>query len=438
MTQVVEVRLWGTTIGYLGYAPGQTEVATFEYTAEFAESGIQVSPLQMIAPAMIHSFPDISQRTFKGLPGIVADSLPDKFGNQLIDLFMAEKNIAPDSITALGRLLYIGSRGMGALEYHPDESFSGEGYKDLALDVHTLAELAACVVSRDTKKRDQLLSVDNRSQALRLVRIGSSAGGARSKALVAYSPSGVVKDGTEDHGVDHRYYLLKFDSENNQDRDHRDPKGMTRVEYIYSQIARECQIDMPETVYIIDGDDFHYLIERFDLINNNGRLEKLHYASWCGINHAHRDATGAYGYEQLIMTAKQLGLGQSVLTEIFKRAVFNIVGCNQDDHTKNFGFLMNKAGEWSLAPAFDLTYAFDPQGMWTSTHQIKLSGKQTDFVREDLLKFAEYCHLNERKAGVIIERTTAAFQQFEVQAKKLAVSNELLCTVRDNLRLNLS
>ncbi|MDC9724764.1 MAG: HipA domain-containing protein [Gammaproteobacteria bacterium] len=303
--------------------------------------------------------------------------------------------------------------------------------------MHTLAEFAACVVSRDSKRREQLLSAENRSQALRLIRIGSSAGGARSKALVARSIDGVLKDGTENYGVDHRYYLLKFDSENNQDRDHRDPKGMTRVEYIYSKFARECQIDIPETDYIADGEDFHYLIERFDLINNAGRLEKLHYASWSGLNHAHRDATGAYGYEQLIMTAKMIGLGQSALTEIFKRAVFNIVGRNQDDHTKNFGFLMNKAGEWSLAPAFDLTYAFDPQGKWTQGHQIKLSGKQSDFVRDDLLKFGEYCNLNKRKVSMIIERTIAAFQQFESQARELGVSDILLHTVRENLRLNL-
>lgn len=438
MSQLVEVKLWGTTIGYLGYQPGQTEVATFEYSAEFAQSGIKLSPLQMVAPTLIHSFPDISQRTFKGLPGIMADSLPDKFGNRLTDLFMAEKNIAPCSITALDRLLYIGSRGMGALEYHPAEPFADDSYKALALDVHMLAELAACVVSRDTKKREQLLNADNHAQVLRFIRIGSSAGGARSKALVARSPDGQFKDGTEDYGVDHSYYLLKFDSENNQDRDGLDPKGMTRVEYLYSKFARKCLIEMPNTDFITDGDDFHYLIERFDLINNNGRLEKLHYASWCGINHAHRDATGAYGYEQLIMTAKMLGLGQSALTELFKRAVFNVVGRNQDDHTKNFGFLMNKAGEWSLAPAFDLTYAFDPQGKWTQGHQIKLSGKQTGFVRQDLLKFAEYCNLNERKASRIIERTTTVFQQFEPQAKALGVSDELLQTVHDNLRLNLN
>ena len=436
MSQIVEVKLWGTTIGHLGYAPGQAELATFEYTKEFAQSGIQVSPLQMSAPTLIHSFPDISQRTFKGLPGIVADSLPDKFGNQLIDLFMADKNTSPDNITALDRLLYIGSRGMGALEYHPAEPFVDD-YQDVALDIHQLAELAACVVSRDVEKREQLLSVENRLQALRLIRVGSSAGGARSKALLARTAEGVFKDGTVNYGVDHRYYLIKFDSENNQDRDHDDPKGMTRIEYIYSNIARECQINIPKTDYIIDGGDFHYLIERFDLINNKGVLEKLHYASWSGINHAHRDVTGVYSYEQLIMTAKMLGLGQSTLTEIFKRAVFNIVGRNQDDHTKNFGFLMNKAGEWLLAPAFDLTYAYDPLGKWTRVHQIKLAGKQAGFVRQDVLKFAEYCNLNERKASVIIDRTMAAFEQFESQAQQFGVSDILAKTVCDNLRLNL-
>jgi len=448
-SQVVEVKLWGTTIGHLGYEPGQTEIATFEYTEDFSNTGVQVAPLHMKSPTRLHRFPDISRRTFRGLPGIIADSLPDKFGNQLIDLFMSEKNITPDSITPLDRLLYVGTRGMGALEYHPAEPLLKDENKGLALDVHTLAELATCVVSRDSTKREILHSAENRVQALNLIRVGSSAGGARSKALIARSKDGLIKDGTENCGVDHRYWLLKFDSENNQDRDEADPKGMTRVEFIYSKIAKDCKIDMPETDYMLDGDDFHFMIERFDLVKVAGqskpnnpsqtkeRLEKLHYASWCGINHAHRDTTGTFSYEQLVMTIKMLGLGQSALTEIFKRAVFNIIGRNQDDHTKNFGFLMNKQGEWSLAPAFDLTYAYDPKGKWTRGHQIKLSGKQSDFVRDDLLKFGLYCHLKNRSSNNIIDRTLVAFEKFESRANQLEVSEKLLVTIKNNLRLNI-
>lgn len=436
MSRVIDVKLWGVVVGQLGYEPGQTEVATFEYTEAFANSGIQVAPLQMKAPTRIHSFADISHRTFKGLPGIIADSLPDKFGHQLIDIFMAQKRVAPEQITALDRLLYIGARGMGALEYHPAEQIKDDS-EGLALDVHTLAQIAAQVISTNSAKHAQLMDATNRAQALKLIRVGSSAGGARSKALVASAPDGTIKDGTVNHGIDHRYWLLKFDSENNQDRDGTDPKGMTRVEFVYGMLARECGIDMPQTSQIIDGDDFHFLIERFDRVVENGRVEKLHYASWCGINHAHRDISGAYSYEQLAMVIRQMGLGQSALTEIFRRAVFNIVGRNQDDHTKNFGFLMNKSGQWRLAPAFDVTYAYDPTGLWTSTHQIRLAGKQTDFTRQDLLAFGEYCNLKKRKAEGIIDTTLSVFEQFKPKAQAVGVDELLLETVCGSLRFYL-
>ena len=437
MSKIVEVKLWGTTIGHLGYAGTQTEVATFEYTEAFAGSGIQVSPLMMRVPTRQHSFPDISQRTFKGLPGVFSDSLPDTFGNQLIDLFMAEKKVLPQDITALDRLLYVGSRGMGALEYHPDKMFVSDNDHGIALDVHTLAELAAMVVSRDQGKRDQLLDATNHAQAIRLIRVGSSAGGARSKALIAKSAEGIIKDGTVLYDSDHRYWLMKFDSEENKDRDHADPKGMTKIEYIYSQLAKDCSIDIPATDYIKDRDDFHFLIERFDRIPKEGKTDKVHYASWSGINHAHRDATGIYSYEQLLMTAKQLKLGQSAYTEIFKRAVFNVVGRNQDDHSKNFGFLMRRSGQWELAPAFDMTYAYDPQGKWTQGHQIRLGGKQTDFTRDDLVIFGQNCNLNTKKATQIIDHTLEVFSCFEAKAKEFDVDKDLLKSVVTNQRMNL-
>ena len=431
MDQVVSVKLWGTTIGHLGYKPGQTEVTTFEYTNTFAKSDIQCSPLRMKLPTAIHSFADISQRTFKGLPGIFADSLPDKFGNQLIDLFMAEKKIAPENITSLDRLLYIGSRGMGALEYHPEELIEKEE-NNLALDIHSLAELASLVVSKTKSKQGELLKASTRSKAIRLIRVGSSAGGARSKALISKSPDGKIYDGTIDHGTDHSYWLLKFDSENNQDRDNKDPKGMTRVEYVYSILARECDIDIPKTDFIEDGDDFHFMIERFDRIKINRTLEKLHYASWCGIDHAHRDSTGAYGYEQLAMILRKLDLGQSALTELFKRAVFNVVGRNHDDHTKQFGFLMDKLGRWTFAPAFDLTYSYDPKGKWTKGHQIRLANKQSSFTRNDLIKFGEYCNLNEKKSNRIINKTTSVFKSFPLYADEFNIDSELKKTICDN------
>lgn len=437
MSQIVEVKLWGSTIGYLGYAPEQTDVATFEYTGEFMRSHIFPSPILMRYPPARFVFPDISRRTFRGVPGICADSLPDKYGNQLIDIFMAEKKIPPEKITTLDRLLYVGTRGMGALEYHPAAAEEDEGHSS-ALDIHLLAELAEKVLAHKESLHQSLHDTKTRTEALRLIRIGSSAGGARSKALVAQAPDGRLYDGTLDLGCDHRYWLLKFDSSANSDRDGKDPKGMTKVEYLYSQIAKACGIEMPEVDCIVDGEDFHFLTERFDRDRSGPKLQKVHYASWAGLEHADRDSTGAYAYEQLVMLARKLGLGQESLNEIYRRAVFNVIGRNQDDHTKNFGFLMDKRGEWRLSPAFDMTYSYDPSGKWTQVHQIRLNGKQDGFALDDLIAFGSYCNLTPKKANKIIDDVRDAFQGFEKMAKELEIDPPLITMIHRTLRLDLA
>lgn len=435
MSDVVEVGLWGTTIGHLGYSPGQTQIATFEYDPQFLAAGIAVSPLVMAAPPHLHFFPALSSPTFKGLPGIFADSLPDRFGNRLIDIYMAERNIPPERITSLDRLLYVGTRGMGALEYHPAVRFADEKDPQTALDIHALSELVDLLAERQERFVAELHSETDRARALRLIRVGSSAGGARSKALVARSPQGQLRDGTLDHGPDHTYWLLKFDSEHNQDKDGADPPGMTRVEYVYSLIARECGITMPRTELLEDAGVAHFLIERFDRFADGGRTGKLHYASWAGIAHADRDPAGAQSCEQLVLAAKQLSLGQDTVTELFRRAVFNIVGRNQDDHTKNCGFLMDKHGRWRLAPAFDMTYSYDPAGMWTRVHQTRLNRKLDGFTRNDLLSFGSHCNLPRPKATAIIEKIREAFSRFEGLAREHGVQEGLRRTIADNLRM---
>ncbi|MFP4427665.1 MAG: type II toxin-antitoxin system HipA family toxin [Spirochaetaceae bacterium] len=437
MSDVVEVRLWGTTIGHLGYSPGQRRIATFEYDDAFGGSGIAVSPIMMPCPPALHRFDELYTRTFSGLPGIFADSLPDKFGNQLIDLYMAEQNIPPDEITALDRLLYVGERGMGALEYHPVADLAGGKGTEVALDIHALAGLADLLTSRSKRKHRELLTAENRSTALRLIRVGSSAGGARSKALVARSPDGSLFDGSTDHGTDYTYWILKFDTETNSDLDAVDPKGMPKVEYIYSLIAEGCGIEMPRTDYLADGEEFHFLVERFDRVADEGRVSKLHYGSWAGLAHADRDPVGTHSYEELILLARRLGLGQDEVTELFQRAVFNVVGRNQDDHTKNFGFLMNKSGAWRLAPAFDMTYSYDPGGKWTRSHQISLNRKQDGFRREDLLALGRHANLTEKKAEAVIQRTIDAFRRFPELAKSYEVQPELAYTVERGMRLDL-
>lgn len=432
-TPVITVKLWGKTIGYLGYAPGQTDITTFEFDKEFATSGIQLSPLVMKYMPMIHSFQNISHNTFHGLPGIFADSLPDKFGNKLIDRFFAEKRILPTDITALDRLAYIGMRSMGAFEYEPSQS-DAMAMNGGTLNINHLNELANIVLNEKQEFYTKISSVP-KDEMLALIRIGSSAGGARSKALVSQDAQGRFYDGTLDTSAERRYWLLKFDTDDNSDKDRRDPKGMTRVEYVYSLIARECGINIPKTDYLIDGNDFHYMIERFDREICDGKLRKNHYSSWAGLNHFDRDHAGIYSYEQLTMTCLELGLGQNTLEELFRRAVFNIIGRNQDDHAKNFGFLMARDGTWSLSPAFDMTYSYDPLGKWTKVHQISLSGKRDEFQRSDLLAFASKCNIHHKAANEIIEQTRESFSGFSTLAKQYEVPSKLMHTVDSCLRI---
>jgi serine/threonine-protein kinase HipA len=432
MNSVVEVRLWGTTIGYLGYPPSSNR-AVFEYDKKFMLSPIYISPLMMKHPPARHSFDEISFRTFKGIPGVFADSLPDKFGSQLIDQFMAKKQIVPEDVSTLDRLLYIGDRAMGAIEYHPFE-FDTQGTVDLALNVESLAELAQMVVSKKSDLQKKLQDAKTKEDALSLIKVGSSAGGARSKALVVQKEDGKLYDGTKLYHEPCSYWLMKFDSANNSDHDSPDPKGMTKVEYIYAQIAKKCGIDIPRTDFITSGDDFHFMIERFDRVNDGNKSSKLHYVSWAGLEHFDRDSTGAYSYEQLVLTARRMQLGHDAITEIFKRAVFNIVGRNQDDHTKNFGFLMDKSGKWRLSPAFDLTYSYDPTGSWTKVHQLTLNGKQDSFTEADIVAFGNYCDLAPQKSKEILASTQAHFSTFDALARTYEVDDVLRKTIVKNLR----
>ena len=428
----VRVKLWGTTIGYLGYAPGQRTYATFEYDPSFINSGINLSPIQMKGPPHRYTFNDLSKRSFKGLPGIIADSLPDRYGSQLIDAYMAKKNLPPSEVTSLDRLLYIGNRGMGALEYHPGETLP---LQRTALDIQRLSELADLLHLRQEKLCREANSREERAAAFSLIRVGSSAGGARSKALVALSPRGRLYDGTISRGESHTYWVLKFDGRENRDRDSRDPRGMPTVEYIYSIMARKAGIEMPRTRLWTCGEDRHFLIERFDRILGNHKIDKLHYASWAGLDHADRDAV--HSYEQLVLLVRKMNLGQGAVTEVFRRAVFNILGRNQDDHTKNTGFLMDRSGRWRLSPAFDLTYSFNPSGQWTKNHQILLNGKNNDFELSDLLEFGGFCNLSGGQAREIISRVGEALGDFSALADEWEMPSLLKRTIVSNMRLKI-
>ena len=379
MTAVAEVRLWGRTIGAVSLSPGE-DVAAFEYDAEFARSGIQVAPLMMPLSRQVFRFPEISRQTFLGLPGLLADSLPDKFGNALIDAWLVSQGRRPDSFNAVERLCYTGQRGMGALEFAPAIGPSPKNTNRLAVD--RLVQLASEVL---THRHDLQASFtdDDKATALRdILRVGTSAGGARAKAAIAWNPeTNEVRSGQLTGGDGFQHWLMKFDGvSGNKDKELEDSKGYGAIEYAYSLMARACGIDMKECRLLEENGRRHFMTRRFDRLESG---EKLHMQSLCAMAHYDFNMAGAYSYEQAFLVMRELGLPMQAIEQQFRRMVFNIVARNQDDHVKNIAFLMDKAGNWTLSPAFDLTYSFNPDGAWTARHQLTMNGKRDDFEYDD-------------------------------------------------------
>ena len=423
----VEVKLWGTTVGALYQKEGD-EFASFEYAPDFARSGIEPAPVAMpVRSGAIYRFPGLSPATFHRLPGLFADSVPDKFGNKIIDQWLVQNGRAPKSFTALERLCYTGSRGMGALEFYP--VMGPDPVKSEPLEIERLRALAANILDRRKKVKVRLREKDAFEQ---IVRVGTSAGGARAKVLIAYDDStGTVLSGQVRAPEGYGYWLLKFDDiENNRDKENADPAGFGALEYTYSQIAKEAGIQMTECRLLEDGDHRHFMTRRFDRIENGG---KLHYQSLAAIAHYDFNIAGAYSYEQAFAIARQIGLTTADIEQMYRRAVFNICARNQDDHTKNIGFLMDKRGNWSLAPAFDVTYAYNPAGRWTGTHQMTFNGKREKFTLDDFKAAAKSAGLVQGRYKRILEQVQDALAGFKKRAKANDVPKKLVQDVVKNL-----
>lgn len=423
----VEVKLWGTTIGALTQEDGD-DFAFFEYNPDFVRSGIEPAPVTMpVRAGTIYRFPDLSPATFHKLPGLFADSIPDKFGNKIIDQWLIQNGREPKSFTALERLCCTGSRGMGALEFFP--ATGPDPVKSEPLEIERLRALAANILDQRKKVKVKLREKDAFEQ---IVRVGSSAGGARAKVLIAYNEatknvlSGQVR-APEGYG----YWLLKFDDiENNRDKENADPAGFGALEYTYSQIAKEAGIEMTECRLLEDGEHRHFMTRRFDRTENGG---KLHYQSLAAIAHYDFNIAGAYSYEQAFAIARQIGLTTADIEQMYRRAVFNICARNQDDHTKNIGFLMDKRGNWTLAPAFDVTYAYNPAGRWTGTHQMTFNGKREKFTLDDFKAVAKSAGLVQGRYKRILEQVQDSLASFKKRAKVNDVPKKLVQEVEKNL-----
>lgn len=428
-----EVRMWGRTIGAVTL-DDQRDVAEFQYAPDFAKSGIQISPIAMPLSGEVHSFPALPKATFHGLPGLLADSLPDRFGNALIDAWLATQSRAPASFNAIERLCYTGTRGMGALEFSPRTGPRTTRASKIKVDA--LVSLASEILSA---RKDLTASFErgNRATALKqILQVGTSAGGARAKAVVAWNETtNEVRSGQVNAGPGFGYWLLKFDGvSGNKDKELEDPRGFGAIEYAYSKMAKAAGIEISECRLFEENGRRHFMTKRFDRTDAG---DKLHMQSLGAIAHYDFNAAGAYSYEQAIAVIHRLNLPLTVVEQQFRRAVFNVIGRNQDDHVKNIAFLMDRDGAWMLSPAFDVTYSYNPTGDWTSRHQMTINGKRDGFTAADFHDLARTGGMMRGRDKTIIEEVRAAIAEWPKHAAEARLAEGIAKEIHANLRLDI-
>lgn len=431
---IAKVQLWGRTIGAVSLAEGR-EVAAFQYAPEFAASGIELSPLVMPLSERVYEFPALPRNTFYGLPGLLADSLPDKFGNALIDAWLATQGRTAGSFSAVERLCYTGARGMGALEFSP--ALGPKPRKATKISVDSLVRLAGEVLTHRGDLQGHFHEAGKEKALRDILRVGTSAGGARAKAVIAWNrETNEVRSGQIAAGDGFDYWLLKFDGvAGNKDKELEDPKGYGAIEFAYHLMAKTAGITVTECRLLEENGRRHFMTRRFDRLAGG---EKLHMQSLCALAHFDFNQAGAYAYEQALLAIRQLKLPMASVEEQFRRMVFNIVARNQDDHVKNIAFLMNKQGEWSLAPAFDVTYSYNPSGSWTATHQMTLNAKRDEFTLEDFEACAKAALMKRGRAATIIEEVRAAVKRWPEFAAAAKLPDEWGDKIQKTHRLNFS
>ena len=431
MATVAEVRLWGRTIGAVSLEEGAA-IAAFQYDPAFLASGIELAPIAMPLPPGVYQFPSLPEPAFHGLPGLLADSLPDKFGRALIDAWLATQGRRPESFNAIERLCYIGARGMGALEFAPARGPPLR--KSAPVDVGELVKLASEVLAHRSSLQVSFAPGRRHSGLTEILRVGTSAGGARAKAIIAWNrDTNEVRSGQVPAPAGFDYWLLKFDGVSaNKDRELEDPKGYTVIEYAYALMAAAAGIEMTESRLLEESGRRHFMTRRFDRLSDGG---KLHMQSLAALGHFDFNSAGAYSYEQAFDVIKRLKLPMRAREQQFRRMIFNVVARNQDDHVKNIAFLMDKAGSWSLSPAFDVTYAYNPTGSWTDRHQMTINAKRDDFTREDFMAVAQVAGLRRGRPEAILTEVVVAVREWSRYAKTAGVRASQSEAISQVLRL---
>jgi serine/threonine-protein kinase HipA len=431
MVDVAEVRIWGELVGAIKWNQ-ELQLASFEYAATFIKKGWDLSPIKMPLKngARIYSFPELRKSkdntidTFKGLPGLLADVLPDRYGNQLINIWLAQQGRAVNSMNPVEQLCFIGSRAMGALEFKPSQiSVSTSTF---AIQLDNLVDVAQKLLS-DKEAFKTNLSEDDEDALTQILKIGTSAGGARPKAVIAYNEkTGEVRSGQTDVPEGFEHWLIKLDGV--FDAQFGESSGWGKVEYAYYLMATECGIEMSDCKLLEEGARAHFMTKRFDRGENNVRH---HIQTLCGINHFDYNNLFSYGYEQVFQTMRLLRLNYPEAEQMFKRMVFNVLATNCDDHTKNFSFRMKKDERWKLAPAYDICYAFDANNVWVNQQTLSVNGKHQNISKEDLMTIADANNI--KKAEKVIDEINEVVKNWLHFADEVGVREDLKQTIQKNL-----
>ncbi len=419
MITTAYVKVWGELVGAVAW-DDRLQLASFEYDPSFIEKDWDLSPLKMpiSAGANIYNFPELrtgrgnTYDTFKGLPGLLADMLPDKYGNQLIDVWLAQQGRPVDSMNPVEKLCFIGSRGMGAIEFEPTQIVSKKtAYK---IEMDTLVDMSRQML----QKRDDFttdLSKDEEQAMLDILKIGTSAGGARPKAVIAYNEkTGEVRSGQVNAPKGFEHWLIKLDGVG--DAQFGTSLGYGRIEMAYYLMAIDCGIDMMESKLLEENERAHFMTKRYD---REGSQTRHHVQTWCAMSHYDFNDMNSYSYEQLFQTMRALRLDYQEAEQMFRRMVFNVLARNCDDHTKNFSFRMKQGEDWTLTPAYDICYAYDPKSVWVSQHALSLNGKRKGQTKDDFLSIAK--SMNIKKANSIIQQIFDKILNWKKYADEVAV-----------------
>lgn len=413
-----QVYLWGTRIGFVAF-DNTTGLGSFEYDTAFLASGIEVSPIMMPLSGRVFVFPELPRKSFHGLPGLLSDSLPDKFGNAVIDAWLRRQGRSPESFNPVERLCYTGSRGMGALEYVP--ALGPNPKESESIEIDGLVKLASDIL----QDRESMHIQYTENAMAEIIKVGTSAGGARAKAVIAWNKeTGDIRSGQIQAGDGYEYWLIKFDDvKGNGDKEGNDGPQYTKIEYAYYLMAKDAGIQMSECQLFHENGRSHFMTRRFDRDLITGA--KYHMQTLGGIAHFDFNQPSAYSYEQAVEVMRRLRLSNKEISQFFRRMVFNVFARNQDDHVKNISFLMDRTGKWSLSPAYDMTYAYNPGGTWTGAHQMTINGKQSAIDMQDILTSGHIMGLRKAEIDSIITDVRTSLSKWDQFAESAGLPEQI-------------